>query len=237
VKDVAILLFHLLALPAEQTVPGTAAELHESLRQAKFALKPTAIAPSVTMNDVKENYKKQEAVLFESWLWNKAGRSEISDYRANLQRSFEAVETAYPSLKDVKFYQYTDEARQLTVSYLQQKQNVLVVTAHIPSLGFRTSKDGPTLETVIRGAAEAFEELSQTPFTTSIEDAMMLVDQMEKDQDPRLGYPIVLGDGNGRVMLSSALIFGINFVYLPRADVKGLPDMKYWFGVQSAMRF
>jgi hypothetical protein len=90
-------------------------------------LKPTAIAPSITMNDVKENYKKQEVVLFESWLWNKAGRSEISDYRANLQRSFEAVETAYPSLKDVKFYQYTDEARQLTVSYLQQNKTCWLI--------------------------------------------------------------------------------------------------------------
>lgn len=234
-KDLAILLLHLFALPAEPTVPVTGAELHQSLRQANFALKPTTIAPLITMNDVTENYKKQDAALLEGWLRAKEGRSEIADYRANLQRSFEAVETGLPSYKGAKFYEYTDEARQLTISYWQQEQNVLSVTAQIPTVSFKRSTDGVSLETVLRDAFTAFEAMSQTSFTTSLDEAMALIDQMGKDQDPRLGYPLVLGDSNGRVMMSTAIWFGITLVYLPRTDVEELPDMKYWFGIYPTL--
>lgn len=234
-KTLAILLFHLLALPAEQTVPVSAADLINSFRQAGFALKLTSVAPSITLNDVTEQYKKQEDLLFQGWLRSKEGRPEIAKMRADLQHSYETLETAWPSLKGIKFYGYADEARQISVGYLEQEGQVLAVVARIPSVDFKQSKEGVSLETVIRSTADAFETMTKAPFTTSMEDAVTLIEQMEKDQDPRLGHPLVLGDGNGRVMLSTALWFGFTFVYLPRSDVEGLPDMKYWFGVFPTM--
>lgn len=184
-KSIAILFFHLMGLPAEQTVPVTGADLHGALQQANFDLKTTAVAPYIGIVSVIENYRKQDAALFESWLRGKEQRVEIAEYRANLQRSFEAVEMAFPSYKDSHFFQYTDEARQLTVSYLTQEQNVQIVIAHIPTFAFEKSSDDKTYETVLVDAANAFEAMTHAPFATSIQEAMTLMNQMHTDQDPR----------------------------------------------------
>lgn len=242
-KDFAIIAFYLMALPAQDVVPVAGSAFNQSLREAGFQLEllsleqQTAPGFKFDKNKVAENYKKQQTALLDAWINFEENRPLNDAYRTQLQNSYEAAEAAYPAFKSASVWGYVDAARQITVNYVSQDGNVQFATAYVPLWSFKPTDRDKTMETVLSDAASAFETMTGAPLDISIKDAMDTIYQMANGNSPEQGHPLLLGDTNGRVMLTTTLMDGLTLIYLPREDVEGMADLKYWFGVYNFMPF